>query len=156
RVSGEGVYVRYEMRLRALETEVNSLVGLSGSFFAARREVCRSWAADRQSDFNTVLNSIEMGLRGVLDPDSAGYYENIADSRRERERKVRTVIRGIAVLADNLRMLNPFRYGLFAWQLASHKLCRWFVPFAMIAAFASNAMLAGRSPFYAALFAGQL
>ena len=34
-------------------------------------------------------------------------------------------MRGIAVLARNARMLNPFRYGLFAWQLASHKLCRW-------------------------------
>ena len=28
----------------ALETRVNSLVGLSGSFFAARRDVCRRWA----------------------------------------------------------------------------------------------------------------
>ena len=36
-MSGEGAYVRYEMLLRALETRVNSLVGLSGSFFAARR-----------------------------------------------------------------------------------------------------------------------
>ena len=80
-----------------------------------------------------------MGLRGVLDPQSAGYYRNIADERREFERKIRTVVRGIAVLAANLRMLNPFRYGLFSWQLASHKLCRWLVPFAMIGAALSNA-----------------
>ena len=40
RVSGEGAYVRYEMLLRSLETRVNSLVGLSGSFFAARSAVC--------------------------------------------------------------------------------------------------------------------
>src|SRR5262245_22842289 len=43
RASGEGGYVKYEMYLRALETRVNSLVGLSGSFFAARREVCQDW-----------------------------------------------------------------------------------------------------------------
>ena len=47
RITGEGAYVRYEMFLRILETRVNSLVGLSGSFFAARREVCRHWALDR-------------------------------------------------------------------------------------------------------------
>ena len=35
--SGEGFYVRYEMWLRRLESEVHSLVGLSGSFFAARK-----------------------------------------------------------------------------------------------------------------------
>lgn len=141
RISGEGAYVRYEMFLRALETRVNSLVGLSGSFFAARREVCRNWAADRQSDFNTLLNTVELGLRGVLDPRSAGYYRNIADERRELQRKVRTVVRGIGVLAANVRMLNPFRYGLFAWQLASHKLCRWLVPFAMVTALVSNVVL---------------
>ena len=101
RVSGEGAYVRYEMFLRALETRVNSLVGLSGSFFAARREVCQRWAADRQSDFSTLLNAVELGLRGVLDPRTAGYYRNIADDRRELERKIRTVVRGIFVLASN-------------------------------------------------------
>lgn len=155
RVSGEGLYVRYEMFLRSLETRVNSVVGLSGSFFAARREVCGKWFTDRQSDFSTLLNTVEMGLRGVLDVDSAGYYRNIVDERRERDRKIRTVVRGISVLRANLRMLNPIRYGLFAWQLASHKLCRWLVPFAMMAAALSNAFLAARSPFYAVTLAVQ-
>jgi glycosyltransferase involved in cell wall biosynthesis len=149
--SGEGAYVRYEMLLRTLETRVNSLVGLSGSFFAARREVCQRWASDRQSDFSTLLAAVELGWRGVLDPRCPGYYRNIADDRRELERKVRTVVRGLFVLRANALMLNPFRYGLFAWQLASHKLCRWLVPFAMIAAFLSNALLAAESPFYQAL-----
>jgi glycosyltransferase involved in cell wall biosynthesis len=156
RPSGEGAYVRYEMFLRALETRANTLVGLSGSFFAARREVCRNWAADRQSDFSTLLNAVDLGLRGVLDSRTAGYYRTIVDGRRESQRKTRTVVRGIAVLARNARMLNPFRYGLFAWQLASHKLCRWLVPFAMIGAAAGNAVLASRSAFYQITFGAQI
>jgi GT2 family glycosyltransferase len=148
RISGEGAYVRYEMFLRTLETRVNTLVGLSGSLFAARREVCRRWAADRQSDFSTLLNAVELGLRGVIDPQSAGYYRNLSDGRRELQRKIRTVVRGIGVLAANLRMLDPLRHPMFAWQLASHKLCRWLVPFAMIAAAAANALLADRSALY--------
>ena len=151
-VSGEGAYVRYEMFLRALESRVNTLVGLSGSFFAARRDVCREWASDRQSDFSTLLNAVRLGLRGVSDPLSVGYYRNISDERQEFNRKVRTVARGIAVLASNLSLLNPFRHGLFAWQLASHKLCRWLVPFALIAAVLANAVLASASPLYAAAF----
>jgi len=154
--SGEGAYVRYEMRLRMLETAVHSLVGLSGSFFAARREVCRKWTADRQSDFSTLLNAVDLGFRGVLDPDSVGYYRNIVDDRRESQRKIRTVVRGIAVVASHVRMLNPFRYGLFAWQLASHKVCRWSVPFAMAGAAVGNALIVQRSVVYAATGAGQL
>jgi glycosyltransferase involved in cell wall biosynthesis len=156
RPSGEGAYVRYEMFLRALETRANTLVGLSGSFFAARRDVCRNWAADRQSDFSTMLNAIDLGLRGVLDPRTAGYYRTIVDSRCESQRKTRTVVRGIAVLARNARMLNPFRYGLFAWQLASHKLCRWLVPFAMIGAAAGNAVLVSHGAFYQLTFGAQV
>src|SRR5205085_8354615 len=92
-VSGEGAYVRYEMLLRSLETRVNSLVGLSGSFFAARRTACTKWAVDCQSDFNTLLNVIDMNMRGVSDCETAAFYPNIADDRREFERKVRTVVR---------------------------------------------------------------
>ena len=88
-VSGEGAYVKYEMFLRKLESKVNTLVGLSGSFFAARREVCKNWAIDLQSDFNTLLNSIKLGLKGVSDPKSIGYYENIADEKKEFNRKTR-------------------------------------------------------------------
>jgi glycosyltransferase involved in cell wall biosynthesis len=155
-VSGEGAYVHYEMFLRQLESRVNTLVGLSGSFFAARRTVCQNWAPDLQSDFNTLLNSVRIGLRGVADPDSVGYYKNLADQRKEYERKVRTIVRGISVFMRSVSLLNPLRYHLFAWQLLSHKLCRWLVPFAMIVALVSNGLLAPSSLFYRLLFAGQV
>jgi hypothetical protein len=156
RISGEGAYVRYEMWLRRLETRVGGLVGLSGSFFAVRRDVCRLWAVDRQSDFSTALNSASLGLRAVLDTEIAGCYPDIDDERAESGRKVRTIVRGLAVLSRNVRMLNPVRYGLFAWQLASHKLCRWLVPMAMIAAAAANVLLLGRAAVYAVAAAAQL
>ena len=155
-LSGEGAYVKYEMLLRRLETKVNTLVGLSGSFFAARKTVCSPWADDLQSDFNTLLNSMKAGLRGVSDPGSVGYYKNLTDEKKEYQRKVRTVLRGIAVLMRSLRMMNPFRYGIFAWQLFSHKLCRWLVPFAMIGALVSNVVLATQSLAYRVLLLGQV
>ena len=149
RTSGEGAYVKYEMFLRSLESTVYSLVGLSGSFFAARSSVCRqSWSEDLQSDFNTLLSSVRLGLRGVADPESVGYYHNLLDQRKEYERKVRTVVRGISVFMRSVSLLNPLRYHIFAWQLFSHKLCRWLVPFAMIAALVANGWLALSSPVY--------
>ena len=151
-INGEGAYVRYEMFLRALESRVTTLVGLSGSFFAARKEVCRNWAVDLQSDFNTLLNSVKQGLRGVSDSDSIGYYKTIKDEKKEFDRKVRTVLRGISVFMKSLAFLNPFNYGLFSWQLFSHKLCRWLVPFAMVSAFVSNFLLAGDFVFYQIIF----
>jgi cellulose synthase/poly-beta-1,6-N-acetylglucosamine synthase-like glycosyltransferase len=154
RVSGEGAYVRYEMLLRALETRAGSLVGLSGSFFAVRREVCQEWMPDVPSDFNAVLAAVRLGLRAVSDPDTVGYYRSIADPSREFDRKVRTVLRGICTLMRGASLLNPFRYGLFSWQLLSHKLCRWLVPLAMVTALAANTGLAVHQPIYLVLLIG--
>ncbi|MEO6666733.1 MAG: glycosyltransferase family 2 protein, partial [Nitrospiria bacterium] len=152
---GEGAYVRYEMWLRDLETAVNSVVGLSGSFFAARRELCRPWPDHLPSDFNVLLNTVKSGRRGVADPASVGYYPNIADEHKEFDRKVRTVLRGLSVVMHNLEFFNPVRYGLFSWQLVSHKLCRWLAPFALVAALMSNGFLLGEGAVYGALLLGQ-
>lgn len=149
--SGEGAYVRYEMFLRTLETKVNTLVGLSGSLFAARRELCSNWVSDLDSDFNTLLQSVKHGLRGVLDRESIGYYQNLSDEKKEYDRKVRTVLRGITAFMRNLNLLNPIQYGLFSWQLFSHKLCRWLVPFALIFLLACNLVLSLFSPAFTAI-----
>jgi cellulose synthase/poly-beta-1,6-N-acetylglucosamine synthase-like glycosyltransferase len=153
---GEGLYVRYEMWLRRLESRAGSLVGLSGSFFAARKEVSADFSEDMQSDFRTLLNSVRLGLRGVIDPEAVGHYAGIADDKKEFDRKVRTVLRGLTVFFRHLEFLNPIRYGLFSYQYACHKLLRWLVPFLLTAAFAASACLSLRSFPYLVLFLAQV
>ena len=153
--SGEGFYVRYEMWLRRLESRVNSIVGLSGSFFAARKEVCQDFSGDVQSDFRTLLSSMKLGLRGVSDPKAIGSYLNLADEKQEFERKVRTVLRGLTVFFKHLEFLNVFQYGLFSYQFFCHKVLRWLVPFFLIAALVSNIILAFTAGFFLFLLVGQ-
>ena len=152
---GESLYVRYEMWLRQLESKIGSLVGLSGSFFAARKEVCAEFSDELQSDFGTVLNSIRIGLRGVLDRKAIGYYRTIVDDQREFERKVRTVVRGLTVFFRNLEFLNPLRFGLFTYQFICHKLLRWLVPFFFAIALLSSLILSFGSNLYLALVMAQ-
>jgi cellulose synthase/poly-beta-1,6-N-acetylglucosamine synthase-like glycosyltransferase len=131
-VSGEGMYVKYEMLLRRLETRAHGLVGLSGSFFAARREVCRDWAEHLPSDFNTVMSCARLGYRAVADDEVIGYYRDIKRGQSEFERKVRTLVRGLTAFFANLELLDARRFGFFSFQLFSHKLMRWLAPFFMI------------------------
>jgi len=153
--SGEGFYVRYEMWLRRLESQVNSIVGLSGSFFSARKEVCQDFSGNVQSDFRTLLNSMKLGLRGVSDQKAIGSYLNIADEKQEFDRKVRTVLRGLTVFFKHLEFLNVFQYGLFSYQFFCHKLLRWLVPVFLVAALVSNVILAFTSVFFLFLLVGQ-
>lgn len=155
-VVGEGAYVRYEMWLRRLESSVNSLVGLSGSFFAARKTVCEQWDIAVPSDFNTALNCVRLGLVAVSDPEVVGFYRGIADERKEYARKQRTVIRGMAALARRVDVMNPWRFGIFAWQVFSHKLMRWLVPWFLLGLLLVSIALAPSHAFYAFALAAQL
>lgn len=154
--SGEGFYVRYEMWLRSLESKINSIVGLSGSFFAARKEVCVDFSGEMQSDFRTVLNSVKLELRGISDPEAIGYYQDVSNEKGEFDRKVRTVLRGLTVFFRHLEFLNIFRYGFFSYQFFCHKLLRWLVPFFLCIALVSNFILAVKSYLFLILLLGQL
>ena len=155
-VAGEGVYVKYEMWLRRLESARAGLVGLSGSFFAARREVCEDWDIYVPSDFNTALNSAKKGLVAVTCPDVVGIYKDVKDPGLEYRRKMRTVIRGITAITRHPEVLDPFRMGMFAFQVWSHKIMRWGVPWFMAAFFVVTLMLQGQGPVYTTALAAQV
>ncbi len=156
RVVGEGAYVKYEMWLRRLESDRAGLVGLSGSFFAARREVCKHWDIYAPSDFNTALNSAKHGLVAITCPDVVGIYKDVKDPGLEYRRKIRTVIRGITAIARHPEVLNPFRMGMFAFQVWSHKIMRWGVPWFMVIFLLLTLMLQGQGIIYTLVLAAQL
>ena len=136
--AGERAYVQFEMWLRRVESRAGSLVSASGSFFAARKSVCEQWHVDQTSDFFVPLHAIAMGMRAVVDPASVGTYAAAHAPKTELYRKVRTIVNGLHVFFSHLELVNPFRYGLVAWQLVSHKLCRWLTPFAGLALLVSS------------------
>ena len=142
-VVGEGIYVRYEMLLRQLESSLAGLIGLSGSFFSCRKSVTQQWDIHSPSDFNTALNCAKLGLKAVSAPDVHGYYKDLKDPKKEYQRKVRTVLRGMNGLKRHASVLNPFKYGLFAFQLLSHKVMRWLVPVFMMLVFICNLLFLG-------------
>jgi hypothetical protein len=62
--------------------------------------------------------------------------------QREYKRKLRTITRGINTLYARRSLLNPVRYGAFAWKLFSHKVCRWLLPVLAVPGVAGLAILA--------------
>lgn len=151
---GEGLYGRYELFLRRLESDVHSIVGASGSFYAQRRLLCAPFTEGMAPDFLSVLRTVERGYRAISEPSAVGFMTSVKDPKQEFDRKVRTLIRGMTALFSHGRLLNPFRYGMFAFALWSHKVLRWTVPFFLVTALLSPLALLG-SAWYAAAFAAQ-
>jgi cellulose synthase/poly-beta-1,6-N-acetylglucosamine synthase-like glycosyltransferase len=129
---GESGYVGYEMWVRDLETRVESIVGASGCFYAIRRQLhMHLFPAALSRDFASALFARQDGFRAVSVNEAVCFVPRIRSLRREYRRKVRTLTRGLETLWYERALLNPLRYGLFAWMLASHKLVRWLAPWGL-------------------------
>ena len=155
-LAGEGAYVKYEMWLRQQESRLGGLIGLSGSFFAARKEVCAEWDIHSPSDFNTALNCARAGLQSISAPDVLGFYEDLKDPRKEYARKVRTVLRGMTGLSRHLDVLNVTKFGLYSFQVISHKLMRWAVPWFLMALLLVSVFMGSHGWFYQLALLGQI
>jgi cellulose synthase/poly-beta-1,6-N-acetylglucosamine synthase-like glycosyltransferase len=151
---GEGAYGKYEIFLRRLESQLHSIVGASGCFYAQRKAICRPFTEGMAPDFLSVLRTVEQGYRALTEPAATGVMSSVKETRDEFDRKVRTLIRGMTTLFAHPQLLNPFRYGLFAFALWSHKVLRWTVPFFLIITLICSVLL-GDQTFYLAAFIAQ-
>ena len=151
---GESGYVGYEMAIRALETTVSGIIGASGCFYAIRPELHRLPLPESLSrDFAAALHTREHGYRAVSVPDAVCLVPRGSSLKNEYRRKVRTITRGMETLWHKRALLNPLRDATFAWMLFSHKVCRWLLPWAAMAAMASLAVLAPAHDWAMVLFA---
>jgi cellulose synthase/poly-beta-1,6-N-acetylglucosamine synthase-like glycosyltransferase len=152
---GEGVYTRFEMALRRLESQATTLIGLSGSLFAVRRELCTPWPTDLASDFRVALETVRRGYRAISEPTARASFRVATEPGVEWRRKVRTVRRGIAVLSAYRSLLHP-RHGRAAFSIWGHKVARFTAPFALLALLLGCAVAAQASPLALALLLLQL
>ncbi|HEY7683420.1 MAG TPA: glycosyltransferase [Gemmatimonadales bacterium] len=142
---GESGYVGYEMWLRSLETRVGSIVGASGCFYAIRRRLHEVEIPPGLSrDFASALTAREHDFRAVSVDQAVCLVPRTTSLQREFRRKIRTMARGLGTLWYKRRLLNPLRYGAFAWMLWSHKLVRWLVFLAAPLALAGLVLLSFR------------
>jgi cellulose synthase/poly-beta-1,6-N-acetylglucosamine synthase-like glycosyltransferase len=126
---GEAGYVGYEMWVRSLETRLGSIVGVSGCFYGIRRALYDpDFPSALSRDFGCALSVRERGYRAVSVDEALCLVPRARTLQAEFRRKVRTMHRGLETLGHKRALLDPRRYGSFAWMLASHKLCRWLVP----------------------------
>jgi cellulose synthase/poly-beta-1,6-N-acetylglucosamine synthase-like glycosyltransferase len=139
----EAGYVGYEMRIRQMETIAGGIVGASGSGYAIRRSIHDIPLPEMLSrDFSAALTARSHGYRAVSVDDAITNVPRTSSIQHEYRRKVRTISRGIDTLVYWRRLLDPMRYGSFAWKLWSHKVCRWLIPVSTVPAIVGLLILA--------------
>ena len=131
-VIGDGctAYMRYENWLRGCETQIGSIVGVDGGVDAVRRLLYQPMRPDQLPDLVLPLAVVEQHYRVVFAPQAIQQEETLTNEFAEYQMRVRVALRAFWALRDKRALLNPLRYPLFSWQLASHKLLRYlsFIP----------------------------
>lgn len=131
----ENTYWQYEQTIRALESQLGSTVGGDGAIFAIRKDLYGPLPAEAINDLVVPLQIVARGYRAVFEPSAVGTEPSAGDFIGEFRRKRRIVNRSWRGVMSVSEVLNPLRFGLFAWQVWSHKLLRWLVlPFVVLAA----------------------
>jgi cellulose synthase/poly-beta-1,6-N-acetylglucosamine synthase-like glycosyltransferase len=129
----EAGYVNYEMRVRVLETLTGGIIGASGSCYAIRAELHKIPVRnDLSRDFSAALTARIHGFRSLSVERAICFVPRTSALREEYRRKVRTISRGMETLYVHRSLLDPVRYGAFAWKLFSHKVCRWLLPLLIV------------------------
>jgi len=146
---GEGLYWRYEVLLRTLESRTGGTVIVSGACYAVRRELFRPVPRELPDDFMSPLHVWDQGRRVVYEP-RARITETVATTvSGEFRTKTRIISRNAAALWRMAHLLGPLPRPGLALKLWSHRLLRWLVAPMLVALLAASAALAA-GPLYAA------
>ncbi len=144
---GCSAYMKYENFLRAIETNIGSIVGVDGGIDAMRKELFLPMQPDQLPDFILPLANIKKGYRVVYEPRAVLKENALKHSVDEYSMRVRVSLRALWAMFEMRELFNPRDYGIYAIQLLSHKLLRYLAFIFMLGAYVSNLFLIGRSRF---------
>ena len=119
------LYMAYEHVLRGYETRLGSIAGVNGGIDAVRRSLYVAMRPDQLPDLVLPLSVIRRGYRVVYEPEAILREDTLASAAAEYRMRVRVSLRAWSALFDMRALFNPRHGGLFALQLASHKVLRY-------------------------------
>ncbi len=157
--AGEGIYWKYESKLKEWDSELYSVVGAAGELFSLRTELYQAVPEDTIiEDFYMTLKIAAKGNLVRYEPKAYAVENSSASVGEELKRKIRIAAGGIQAIMRLLPLLNPFKHGVLTFQYVSHRVLRWtLAPLALPIIFVVNAILAmSGNPFYKFVFACQL
>src|SRR3954454_244106 len=152
----EGLYWRYEMAVRSMETRLAGITAGNGAIYAVRREAYIELDPSRGQDIGFPFELTKRGWRAVYEP-AAISEEKMAPTVEGEFRSKRRMMWGLWDVMLRWGMLDPRGYGPgYALEIYSHRLLRYLTPWLHLIALAANAAILGRGWVYVVTMALQL
>ncbi|VVO06611.1 glycosyltransferase family 2 protein [Pseudomonas fluorescens] len=153
---GDSLYRHYEGWLRRVENRTGCMVSADGALLALRRELFQTIPAQVNDDFFLSTCAPVAGKRIVYVESAQVIDQGVDEADKQFRRRQRVTVGGLQSLAQRRELLNPFRHGLYALALISHKLIRRLAPVLLVPLLLSNLWLWGEHDFYNLALIAQL
>jgi cellulose synthase/poly-beta-1,6-N-acetylglucosamine synthase-like glycosyltransferase len=151
---GDGLYWRYESKIKLAESRLGGTVTADGEIFALRRDAYRPIPPSViNDDMYLTFRLVEAGQKVVYEPSAVAVEEASMTIREDFNTKVRMIAGGMQSLRSEWRTI--FCSGWFSLKFASHKLLRWLMPVVLATLLVSSGLLAAQ-PAYRLLFGAQV
>jgi glycosyltransferase involved in cell wall biosynthesis len=151
----EGLYWRYEMALRRLESRVRSVTGGNGAIYATRRDSYLVVDPIMGHDLSFPFNMVKRGWLAVYAPAARASEKMVPTIEGEFARKRRMMSHGWPIMLRG-GMLSPRGYDpVYALMIVSHRLLRYASPFLHLVALVTSIALLGDGWVYALALALQ-
>ena len=145
----EGLYWRYERRVRELESRAGLLTAVTGALLAVRSSAYRAVPPSASMDHLLPLYVREAGGLVVYVPDAVATDRPISGLREQLRNRTRTATRGIRANLSMVGALAPWRRPGPAAAIWSHKLLRWATPWFVLVVAGAGVVLGVRGqPLY--------
>jgi cellulose synthase/poly-beta-1,6-N-acetylglucosamine synthase-like glycosyltransferase len=152
----EGLYWRYEMAVRGMESRLAGITAGNGAIYAVRREAYVELDPSRGQDIGFPFELTKRGWRAVYEP-SALATEKMAPTVEGEFKRKRRMMWGLWDVMLRWGMLDPRGYSPgYALEIYSHRLLRYLTPWLHIVALAANAALLGEGTTYVVTMALQV
>ncbi|MHB8533091.1 MAG: glycosyltransferase [Solirubrobacteraceae bacterium] len=137
----EGLYWRYEMAVRALESRLSSITAGNGAIYATRRDSYIVVDPIMGHDLSLPFNVVKRGRRAVYVPEALATEKMVPTIHGELARKRRMMSHTWPILLRG-GMLSPRGYPPgYALMILSHRLLRYASPALHLLALAANIAL---------------
>jgi cellulose synthase/poly-beta-1,6-N-acetylglucosamine synthase-like glycosyltransferase len=144
----EGVYWRYEMAVRELESRLAGVTAGNGAIYATRRDAYIVLDPSRSHDLSFPFEMVKRGRRALYVPDALAEERMVPTLEGEFVRK-RRMMSGLWDILLRDGMLSLRGYGpLYAFEIYSHRVLRYASPLLHVVALASNVALLGQGLVY--------
>ena len=152
----EGLYWRYEMLIRELESRVRSVTGGNGAIYATRAVSYLIVDAIMGHDLSFPFNMVKHGRRAVYAPRARATEKMVPSIEGEFHRKRRMMSHGWPIMLRG-GMLSPQGYDpVYGLMIVSHRVLRYVTPFMHLAALGASLALIGDGSVYVVAVIAQL